>query len=422
MRPFALLLSLAAATSAAAQDTTCPGTAITLSATTTPERPAPGEHWAITLRAENTSAHDSGNVSIKGDIPFNTTFVGIQAPIEWSCRRPTRDSDVTITCTATTLHSRASSKIRLLFAIGPRTPPDTELTATFTAATDANGMCTATAKTQLQPYEEPLIAWTRKNMSVRRTFDGSKDENKPANVTWIGRDAANGKAFWDINAAIKLVEIPFGPKARPEAFILYPAIEWHRQTTIVTPVNKGSGKLALEWFPLPSTGHTVVPFATANVQYTRDWEKQTWSTSAAVLGSLWSKKPWLPGAITRLADLTQAVRYYVYLGAEYYDKVPVVAGEPLYTGLARFSGEWNWLSWHDPTYRITQVLLEYTYRRRLSGDDGINHRLGLTAIEANLYLDRKSNVAIGYRYQRGDDPVKDFAYDEQSSVGLKFKF
>lgn len=397
---------------------------LAVGATVTPDQPVPGGSFLVALIV--TTTNDAHHVTVKGSVPANTTFESVTAPANWDCQTPQTGEAGAINCSTPTLSSATKALLSLTFVITPGTPPDVEITSSFAVTSDEpDGNCvnnTAAIKLQLTPQELPLLKWLRTNVSVRRTFDGSKEENKPANITWVGRDATNGRDFWDVNVALKVLEIPLGTHNRPEALVVYPVIEWHRQNTVATPVNKGSAKLGVEWFPMALSKDTVVPFAVGNVQYIRDWEKPSWSTSANLLLGLWSKKSWLPGANSRFLDRTQMLRYYVYLGAEYYDKLPVVAGEPLFTGLWKVSGEWNWLSSRDPTYRMTQVLMEYTLRRRLAGSYGINRRLSLEAVEANIYLNRKANVAIGYRYQRGDDPVKDFAFNEQSSVGLKVKF
>ena len=138
MSALALILGLAVAPAATGQDAMCLGPAITLTATSSPEPSAPGKEWAVALRVENTDSHDADNVIIKGDVPFNTTFVSIREPREWHCQAPTPGTDGTITCTANTLGAKAAATLWVTFAINLRTPPDVEITASFAVLTRVN--------------------------------------------------------------------------------------------------------------------------------------------------------------------------------------------------------------------------------------------------------------------------------------------
>jgi hypothetical protein len=271
--------------------------------------------------------------------------------------------------------------------------------------------------------ETPLATWLSDHqVSVRRTFDGSKDEAKPASFTWINHDGVNGKSFFDVHLGVKVGECePIAGK-----LLIYPVAEWHRTSSEKDPVDKLSGKVAVEWRPVqlePSS--TLAPFLLANAQYARDFEKSSWKTTVSAALSAISNRNWWPGNETRLATDTHMIRYYIYAGAEYYDKLPVVQGEPLWVGLARVQGEWHLLRsrakgpWQS---EIAQVRIEYAFRRRISGGEGIDCSLGLFAGEIDWFLDRRAHVAISYRYQRGNDPLTDFAFNERSSLGVTAKF
>lgn len=418
MKAHAIVLALLLARS-----TLAAGVDLTLTITPTPPTLESEGPLALTVTVSNKGSEEAHGVRLAGTVPFNTTLAATVGPA-WTCTTG-HDAGAALSCMLPALQASATATVEFQLTLAERVSPDIDILGSFTITSDEPDTNCADNKASFTvpqgPYEGPLLPWLRKNVNIRRAYDGtSKDENTPANITWVGHDAMNGQAYWDVNIAIKVLNLPIGRRT-PAPLLLYPVVEWHRQTTTSTPTNRGSGKLALEWFPLTTDDHTVVPFVNGNLSYTRDWEKDTWTTNATALVGVWSKRPWLPGALSRFASYTQVIRYYVYIGGEYYDKLPAVNSGPLTTFAARASMEWYWLSWRDQRRPLSQVLLQYAYRHRLSSNP-LPSTMYLFVLEANVFLDRRGNIAFGYRYQRGEDPLKDFTYTEQSSVGLKVKF
>ncbi len=258
------------------------------------------------------------------------------------------------------------------------------------------------------------------NISIRRTFDGSKDEQKPATLTWANHDTTDGTSYSDVHLGVKVAEWEPLPD-----LLVYPVFEWHRTTTAKDPLHKLSGKLGVEYRPISLADSPLVPVLYGALSYARDYEKRTWKTTANILLGPTGDRAWWPGTPTRNTTNTRMFRYYVYAGVEYYDKLPLVMGQPLYVALGRAQAELHFLrsAAADPWQpEIAQLTFEYAYRRRMSGEEGLDRRLARLAVEFAWFLDRKSHVALAFRYQRGDDPLADFAYSEQSSIGIAAKF
>jgi hypothetical protein len=265
------------------------------------------------------------------------------------------------------------------------------------------------------------------HIAIRQSFDGASTEAKPAALTWVNHDSKLGGDYYlvDLGAQYKAPELV--PCANC-SLVLLPTLEWHRDTTTKTPTNIVCPKLNLEFRPArvaagPADepgGHTIVPFFLLSGSASRDFKQLTTKGNLSLRTSLFGIKNWLPGSeLTTGDEKTYRGQYYPYLGVDWIDPVPGKTGTHFWSGIARFYAEYAPLAKGNTQY--LQVLLDYTYRRKLRGDPSVGKNLPLFIVGLNLFLDAKNRVAVGYQYQRGYDAKDDFAFHEKSSIGIKIK-
>jgi hypothetical protein len=302
--------------------------------------------------------------------------------------------------------------------------------ATILFGSLAHGKESQDEKTAIEQWFE------RYDISIRKTFDGSKSEGKPAAITWVNDSSKEDEDFYLIDLAVKVKEWDL-VKEGNSSFLLYPVVEWHRNTQNDEETDKLSGALKAEYRMFPLIGfspdnkplppiypgqklYTVSPLLLASVEYSEDLEKNTDEIKGSIFCSLTSNKRWFPGAQFRSPDGTFRGRYYPYIGVERFEPTidEVKARADFLT--ARFFFEY-W-PFAEKKRQYLQFVFEYAYRYTIgksdfSLDDASELTLGL-----NLYLDGKGNVGIGYEYVNGEDPKDGFIDRERSSIAFKVKF
>ena len=282
-----------------------------------------------------------------------------------------------------------------------------------------------------------ISQWMQKhNISIRKTFDGSKNESKPAAIQWVNNANSNEEDHYLVDIAVKLMEWDL-LKNSQSIFTVYPVAEWHRNTKESKPVNNASGSLKLEFYPLPLRGYshdgkpipptyneqrlfTISPFLLGSVEFERDFYENQNELKASLSASLASNKRWLPGSDFRKRNGAFIGRYYPYLGYEYYEPISSEQKKHASFGVARLYIEYWPVSGIENQY--LQMTLDWIYRYSLHSESIESDKIDLLTASISFYLDGRGNIAIGYEYLRGEDPKSGFSFREQSTIGLRIKF
>lgn len=284
---------------------------------------------------------------------------------------------------------------------------------------------------------DPVGAWfTKHNASIRKVFDGSKDEQTPASFFIVHEPTGKDRQFMSADVALKISEKEWNPTTS-SSILLYPVADYHRSTNSAKAFNKAGVTLKAEVRPvglrtptpadattgMPPTEGTywpVAPTFIVDAKYARDWVSNTSETRYSVQLFATSKLRGFPGYQFRSSDGAVRGRYYPYVGVEQYRFGAATADTTASVGVARL-----WLeAWPvtTPTQRFVQLTADLTGRQRLSGDNTIPKALSDVALGATLYLDGYGHVGIGIDYANGRDATQRFARREKTTVGLKVKF
>lgn len=281
-----------------------------------------------------------------------------------------------------------------------------------------------------------VITWITSNMEIRQTFDGSKEEQKPATVAYV-QNADVDDSFYQIDFAVRIGEKDLAEDSERHQLNLSPTAEWHR-TSIPKAVDTISAKLQLEHvygklreydeFGKEVTsvgGETDIGWVTIlRAGPARDRQQNVTAGDASITFTIKSHRPGLPNSFVNLRNGTRIFRYAPHLGVDYYSNKPIFIGTTETQGidlaLARANLNMAFYPFNADNTNRREVLLEYTYFHHLAGDDRLGSMRYWTA-QANYYLDANGRVAIGYTYERGENPAKKFLRVRQSSVGLRIK-
>ncbi len=276
--------------------------------------------------------------------------------------------------------------------------------------------------------------FTNNGISIRKTFDGSKNESKPSAITWVN-DSSEQDSFYLIDIAVKIKEWNITNSGN-SLLTLYPIIEWHKNSKDSKELDKISGKVKMEYrmFPLHfySSNNTIIdsispnlspkvfsPLLIGSLGFSEDLRENEGEFNGSLFLTITSNKKWYPGAQFRSPDNGFIGRYYPYLGFEHFE--PTIGDQEAKVEFAtgRFYAEY----WPFPskTEQFLQLIFDYTYRTVISEKSCDLDDVSELSLSLNLYLDGKGNVGIGLDYVNGEDPQNGFIDREQTSVSLKIK-
>lgn len=288
-----------------------------------------------------------------------------------------------------------------------------------------------------EPKKRNAIAtWLeRKGISIRKAVDGSRNESKPAAVTWVDDSTKDGQ-FYLVDLAVRFRERELVNEG-DGSLLLYPAVEWHKSTQSGRKADQLSGSLRFEYRPFALAGYTsdnkrvpplvptqvlraVSPLILGSIKYSEDLAREDDEIGGSVFLSLTSNKRGLPGAAFRSGDGAFRGRYYPYVGLERFE--PTIDGTKAGVEFLTARLYFEVYPITSLTHQYMQVVFEYTYRDRIGGDGFSGDSASELSLSVNLYLDDHGNLAIGYDYVKGEDPRNAFLDREISSVALKFRF
>jgi hypothetical protein len=279
------------------------------------------------------------------------------------------------------------------------------------------------------PNDDPLGSWmTARSISIRKTFDGTKEEQNPARLFWLDNPTFPEKSATLTDVAVKISQKEFEPWFGSQ-LLLYPVGEYHRTTATSKPTNTASatGKVELRPFGLsvpdgpPMVGpfFWIAPLFVGDAKLSRDFETAQWADKFAAQMTLTSLRTGLPGSQIRTGTTLRG-RYYPYVGVERYHNRTAGLDTVGTFGLLRLWAElWPIAS---GVHQYLQLTGDWSGRKRTDGSLGGDDYLRDLALGANLYFDGKGHLGVGVEYARGNDNQNGFIFREQTSAGLRIKF
>ena len=268
---------------------------------------------------------------------------------------------------------------------------------------------------------------TNNNISLRKSFDGSRNENKPAGLLFR-QDYLLGNNLLNIDLAIKLFQLEI-LKNTHSSLLFYPKVEWHKSTNFSDLKNKLDGGFNAEFFPfgmksphlpegLPNKGLVISPWFLGTSSFKRNYVDNVFETKLAVQISFASNYKYLPGFSYRDKKNNFRFRYYPYFGLEY-NRIPDLISkgktEKITIGFVRLFAE----IWIIP--RTLQFNIDGTYRHISNNKSVIRTSLPIINPSLYYYPGNQEAISIGYDYRHGYDPDYKFQLVEIASVTLNVK-
>ncbi|HLN94085.1 MAG TPA: hypothetical protein VK183_00520 [Flavobacterium sp.] len=252
---------------------------------------------------------------------------------------------------------------------------------------------------------------------VRKTFDGAKDEAKPATATW-NKDYENDRFYSIVDVAVKLYEFPV--IERDVDLLFYPKIEFHENTIPDESKRKNtlSGGINTELLCNLGSAWYTHPFVTGSFDYKTDRIKEIETIQAKSFLSFSGSKAGEPGA--QIKDGTDALifRYYPYSGFEYY-QVTEGSGKRASMWVNRLYFDFFPFSRYH--YTFVQLSFDYSYRSIIRDDLYAQGNVDWLAVSLIFFPDGKGNFGIGIDYSVGEDPSANFVKTDVLALGVKLK-
>ncbi len=255
---------------------------------------------------------------------------------------------------------------------------------------------------------------------LRKTLDGSKNEQSPASIG-LDNDYQNNAHYFVIDLGIKLLELPLLKKTSPAFLNIYPKFEWHKNgipdATKTTNTVTGGVNSEFMW-PLGDKHWWQRPYITSSFDYKNDMVKQIETTQTKGYLTFSGDSNLNPGSLTRTKGGVFILRYYPYSGFEYYQSIG--KSEQSATFWAnRFYMEFYPVS--SLLYQYVQLTFDYTHRIAMKDNLYNQGDLNWLSIGFNIYPDGKGNIGVGLNYNKGEDPTSNFVKTDMLVLGLKLK-
>lgn len=285
---------------------------------------------------------------------------------------------------------------------------------------------------------DSAFKWLKEHgVSVRRTFDGSKNENHPASLQMVESEQPQDDSYFLADVGIKVGEFEFG-RGPDLSLVIYPVVEWHRSTQQDKAVDNTSLSLKGEFRPFPlrlqrvpgppppgvvvdSGGWTVAPTFMGEVG--RYWDEAADSSVTKVALSVFptSNIEGWPGSDIRDGSGAFRARYYApYVGIERWESKGLWEGE---TGsFLTLRGYVEFVPLGTDTREYLELISDYTQRWRVGGRDPVPTDLSIWTTSLTLYPNGTRQIGVGVDYSKGRDPSKSFNEVQRWTLGLKAKF
>ncbi|MDO5978256.1 hypothetical protein [Flavivirga spongiicola] len=260
-------------------------------------------------------------------------------------------------------------------------------------------------------------SWFKENVSIRKTFDGSKNEKKPATLS-LFENHKNRNDFINVDIAVKLIE--FEPlKNSGSILTLFPVVEWHKSSN--DDAKKDNLSIGLNGEYYFGKDWNVKPYLLSNFVFKRNLMESVNEIKYVAQMSFFSLSKNAPGYPWRFNNKDSDYRgmYYPYIGFEYYE-VPnlIIDGqrEVFSTYFIRLFLEY----WWSP--RTLQTIFNGTFRNVFGNDNLVKNDLPIFDVSLNYYPGKQEHVSIGLNYKNGYDPGAKFVQVDVTSLNLNINF
>jgi len=285
---------------------------------------------------------------------------------------------------------------------------------------------------------DSAFAWLKKQgVSVRRTFDGSKNENQPASLQMVESEKPQDDSYFLADVGVKVAEFEFG-RTPDLSLVIYPVLEWHRSTQRDKAVDNTSLSVKGEFRPFPlrlqevagdapegvpagNKGLTIAPTFLGEVG--RYWDEAADSSVTKVALSVFptSNIEGWPGSDIRDRNDVFRARYYVpYVGVERWESRGLWEGATGSFFTLRGYVEIVPIATTEREY--LELISDYTHRLLIDGRDPVPNNTSIWTTSLTLYPNGTRHIGIGVDYSSGRDPSKSFNEVRRWSLGLKAKF
>jgi len=263
-------------------------------------------------------------------------------------------------------------------------------------------------------------SWLSRNgFQVRRSFDGSKEEAKPAAIAW-NSDYENKKFYTLIDVGIKLTELEVLPNSEQVALLFYPKAEWHRNTINDDAKKKNNlmGGINTEFFWLIADHWYTRPLITASFDYKKDFVKDIKTTQTKGYLTFNGSKDGEPGAPVRNRTKAVVFKYFPYTGLEHYRNIGT-SGQKASMWSNRLYFELYPLSSYQ--YQYIQLTFDYTCRKVFNDSLYNQGDMSWFSLGLNFFPGGNEKLGLGLDYSQGEDPSSNFVKTKLLALGIKLK-
>lgn len=259
--------------------------------------------------------------------------------------------------------------------------------------------------------------WFDNNVSIRKTFDGSKNENKPATFA-LFEDHKSSNDFISADIAVKISEWELLQDS-PSSLSFFPVVEYHRSSNENDEKDKLSVGLNGEYYF--GNNWSLKPYLLSNLAYTRNLLEGVNEIKYVSQFSFFGTKKGQPGHKFRFDNEVADYKgtYYPYFGFEY-NEIPdfVLDGntEKISAVFFRIFLEY----WLAP--KSIQFIGNGVYRNLISTSSMVKKDLPLLNLSLNYYPGGQDKISIGIDYKNGYEPSANYALVESTSLSLKFNY
>ena len=269
---------------------------------------------------------------------------------------------------------------------------------------------------------------SKNNISIRKTFDGSKNESKPASFAYQ-ENYKSENDFFILDLGIKLSEIEL-LKDKSSSLIFYPKIEWHRSTDSTDLKNKLDGGINFEFLPFPlkspdlnkelsNNGLIISPWFQGGLSFKRNLLTNVFETKLTGQISFMSNYKFLPGYLFRDKKYNFRGRYYPYIGIEL-NNIPDLISKGQTEKFSIVFVRLYIECWILP--KSMEVIFDGVYRQNIENSSQLRKDLPFCSTSINFYPGKQEAFSIGYEYKHGFDSDSKYQLIQISSLKFNAKF
>jgi hypothetical protein len=287
-------------------------------------------------------------------------------------------------------------------------------------------------KSDTIPQPDPIGTWMKEHqISIRKTFDGTKEEQNPASLFWVHEPTGSDTNYSLIDVGVKVSEWePSLGKCSTQQLIFYPVVEYHKSSAETKRQGKLSFAAKAEYRPkglkLSGVNDTtpdtwpIAPTFLFETKLAYDFVLKQVEQKLGLAVAPTSNLAWLPGSDWRSSSGAFLGRYYTYLGIEHFRYGTSGADTTVTDVLLRLAVEaWPFAGLDVRHFQLT---FDAAYRHLFSDELLDDRNVTDLTFGANFYVDGFEHVGIGFDYARGRDASKRFVERRRTSIGLKVKF